>query len=67
LIKTKKCPECGGDMEEGYVPFITQIRWGSELNPRGEMLNRGGFWRPKKVKAYLCRKCQLIILQYGES
>jgi predicted nucleic-acid-binding Zn-ribbon protein len=47
MSEVKKCPKCGGEMEE------------TELLPRSTL---GGFWKPRIILPYVCRKCGYIEL-----
>jgi len=47
LSEVKKCPKCGGEMEKG------------ELLPRSTL---GGFWKPKRILPYVCKRCGYIEL-----
>lgn len=35
MSEVKKCPECVGEMEKGYVQLMERIRWRTEENRRG--------------------------------
>jgi hypothetical protein len=64
MSEAKKCPECGEKMEKGYIKLMEGIRWRTDENRRGELLQLGAFLWPKEYEGYLCRKCQLLLLNY---
>jgi predicted nucleic-acid-binding Zn-ribbon protein len=47
MNETKKCPKCRGEMEK------------AELLPRSTL---GGFWKPRTILPYVCRKCGYVEL-----
>jgi predicted nucleic-acid-binding Zn-ribbon protein len=51
MSEAKKCPKCGGEMEEG------------ETRP---LLTLGGFLKPRSILRYVCKNCGYIEL-YEES
>jgi hypothetical protein len=66
-----KCPECGGEMEDGYIPLLRGIHWREKGEPIGLAPAWGGLpetgvvWSRKKLQAFRCRNCELVCFQYG--
>jgi len=64
------CPECGGDMIEGYVTSNHSIRWarskseGSQFGIMAEGLTKIGWYSNPHVPAVRCKKCRLVIFRY---
>ena len=65
--EVKKCPECGREMEKGYI-ISDGIRWSNEKH---ELWGLGQefivHWRLltiPNVEAYRCTKCKLILFHY---
>jgi len=60
MSEVKKCPECGGAMEKGYI--ITEgIRWSKEKHARLAL------WEDfiPNVEAYRCTNCKLVMIPHG--
>ena len=63
------CPDCGKNMEEGYLSSRFPVFWSEGVSgfpvptQRGDvMLGKAlGLLRPK---AYLCRDCRTVITKY---
>jgi hypothetical protein len=75
MSEAEKCPKCGGEMEKGYLSS-KMVAWSDKKISnwswkgiwRGEMIiNRGYPYPIDNVEAYRCRKCNLIIFQYGKT
>jgi len=69
-----KCPECGEEMEEGYVTGAYGFFWakkkkffytlGDEDTER--LFVRLWDWYQARLVGYKCSKCEMIIFYYGE-
>ena len=63
------CPSCGRPMEEGYLSSRSPVFWSEEVSGlplparSGDVLlgKAMGLLRPK---AYLCRSCRRVIVDY---
>jgi len=55
---TKKCPKCGGEMEEGLVicPGADKAVWGTKMGVTGctSLENK------KEIKANCCKSCGYV-------
>jgi predicted nucleic-acid-binding Zn-ribbon protein len=51
MSEVKKCPECGGDMEKGYLRDAPWWR-------QGESLLQLGFG--ERIFAYRCKNCSYV-------
>ena len=69
------CPLCGSKLEKGYVASKLAAwsdkkisNWSFKGLFGGEMIiSRGYPYLIKNVGAYRCRKCKLVVFQYGET
>jgi len=68
MVRVKKCPKCGKEMEEGYISLMSGMRWRSNGDRglvKGELLFRGSWWGFSTLKLALrCKDCGLVIFQY---
>lgn len=67
-----KCPKCRGYLEEGAVAINQGLRWkrmkGLDLSEMSEHLpNTHAVARPNHLVAYRCRRCELVVLDYGRT
>lgn len=70
-LKKYPCPECGGEMEPGYITSVREIDWVYDIDafilhyPNSEaiMLSRG-IERPFLL-ALRCKKCKLAVMKYS--
>lgn len=60
----KKCPKCGGDLEEGVLDAPRGIDWRTQTYT--ETLLSPWHWTMPKLWAWRCKRCQLVIFTYGE-
>jgi hypothetical protein len=67
MSEVKKCPKCGGDMEQGFMYVGKGIYWDKDENRwvyRGmeTLIFR---WRsPIGVQAQRCKQCRLVTFFY---
>lgn len=67
-----KCPYCGADMEDGVIYGTHEVAWlkeevmviDSRLNEGSVRLSPKSFWRRPCVRAWLCRDCRKVIIDY---
>jgi len=66
--EVKKCPECGTEMEKGFV-VSNVIHWSSKkskiLTFGLEMIVPWQLWSIPNAAAYRCRHCKLVRFYYG--
>jgi len=73
----KKCPECDGEMERGYLPIgmrglqwsTTKHKWFADSLWQGNVESlTGDTFRAfvGNVEAYRCAKCKLVLAYYGK-
>ena len=75
--KMQKCPECHGDLEEGFLQAPSfgicwttdpNMKWGFMFNSKLEKLQKDWCGFPKvnkdKLPANRCRTCKLIVFRY---
>jgi ribosomal protein L24E len=70
MSEVKKCPYCGGEMQNGYVISDGQIICWSEKKSsiflvKGELLKRS-IWTPINLKAHRCTHCELVLFYYPQ-
>jgi len=66
MSEVKKCPECGGEMEKGFLISPRTLWWNTqkqEVFLGGEQLLRSN-WKGNNLEGYRCKKCQLIVFKY---
>jgi len=70
LSEIKKCPKCGGGLDEGYIIMIRGSCW-NENKPGfwkfaglNKPLTRVGWWRTPSFPSLRCRKCHLVTFDY---
>lgn len=67
-----KCPYCNKDTEPGVIQSQHALRWQKTryifLTKRETdiTLSDQNIWKGSAVKAYLCRECQKIVIDYSE-
>jgi hypothetical protein len=75
LSEMKKCPECGAEMEKGFV-VSRLVAWSdkkiSNWSLRGvfggeQVINQGYPYPIANVEGYRCENCKLIVFKYGEN
>jgi len=63
-----KCPECGSDMEKGYVITTSSLWWDAVVHAwghGGERLTSFSMLG-QNVEAYRCPKCKIVFFKYGQ-
>jgi hypothetical protein len=66
MSDVKKCPEYGGEIEEGFLISPGALWWDTQKH---EVLGEGEQIVPfsmsiQNLEAYRCKKCQLIVFKY---
>jgi hypothetical protein len=67
MSEVKKCPECGGEMEKGFLVTNRPLRWDTRPHmhiARGELLTP--VLDMVNLEAYRCTKCRLVVFRYEE-
>lgn len=73
-IGEMRCPECGSQMEEGYIPLISGINWRRQNESVGLLTVFSGlpgtvWWNPfkrPKLPGFHCKRCKVILFKYGK-
>ena len=69
LTSFRKCPNCGGELEKGYIHVNEGIRWDKEWhkwNPyAGERIVDVAWWGFPKIPSLRCKHCLIIVSHYG--
>ena len=70
------CPYCAGEMEEGIIQSPHEISWKKGLkrpvfgraafHEGSVVLSELSFWKGSAVKAFLCRDCRKVIIDYAD-
>jgi hypothetical protein len=67
-IGVKKCPSCGGEMEQGFIHAPRGIYWDNEEHKlhifTSETLISQWSWTCPRTQGWRCAKCRLVILLY---
>ena len=69
--KDVKCPECGAEMAEGYLPLLSGLHWRRPAEPVGlphalsGLPGTVGWQRRPRLHAFRCEGCSVITLKYG--
>jgi hypothetical protein len=62
-----KCPECGGEMEKGYL-VSEAIKWSTQGHPQWaleqETIVHGYAWTFTNTEAFRCPACRLALFRY---
>lgn len=67
-----RCPACGKEMDEGYVPVLAGLSWRRLGEPIGLPHALSGMpgtvgWRGRpRLHAFRCVPCEIVTLQYGD-
>lgn len=65
-----RCPECGKEMEEGFVTATQSIRWavgekqGGFFGVAAETLRKGSFFAHPRCPASRCTACRIVQFKY---
>jgi hypothetical protein len=68
-----RCPACGKQMDEGYVPILAGLHWRRPGQPIGLPHALAGLpgtvgWRGRpRLHAFRCAPCEILTLQYGDA
>jgi hypothetical protein len=62
--EVKKCPKCGGDVEEGLLNAGGGVDWLARTY--SERLLSPWHWKIPMLKAWRCKRCELVIFTYDE-
>lgn len=66
-----RCPQCGAEMTEGYIPTSAGIPWRDRNDPVGMPTIASGLPGTKsllkrpRLHAYRCPKCDIVTFKYG--
>lgn len=69
-----KCPYCNEEMELGVIPSRLELAWfkgverpklGAKFHKDSVVLSKLSFMEGSAVAAYLCRKCQKVVIDYS--
>ena len=68
------CPYCGTEMEKGVIASQNEISWESKRHLLGSaefhddsvVLAERSFMKGSAVVAYLCRRCEKVIIDYKD-
>ncbi|HML96790.1 MAG TPA: PF20097 family protein [Thermodesulfobacteriota bacterium] len=66
-----RCPRCGGEMTEGYIPSSAGIPWRDRNDPVGMPTIASGLPGTKSIlkrprlHAYRCPDCNIVTFKYG--
>ena len=69
-----KCPQCQQLMERGVIQSSQEIAWHrkkhliarASFHKGSVVLSAMSFWRGSASIAYLCRECELVIIDYHD-
>jgi len=61
----KKCPKCGGELEQGFVEPPRGIYWRDKEGKRQTLISMWN-WTVPKIKASRCGKCTLVLFLYRQ-
>ena len=70
------CPYCGNEMEEGLIQSPYELYWTAgdrrkflakaKFHDKAVMLSEYSFVKGSAMKAFLCRNCQKVIVDYAQ-
>ncbi len=63
MNEVKKCPKCSGDLEEGSLNAGFDALYWIARTYSEELLAHFA-WRTRLLKAWRCKKCQLVVFTY---
>lgn len=67
-----KCPQCGGEMEPGFLQGMRRIAWVKQphkvslLPKEGEILLENNTFKDFLFPAHICKSCKKAVLDYSE-
>jgi RNase P subunit RPR2 len=65
------CPKCNNEMEQGYLQGMRRVAWVknkhkvSLLPKQGEVLLENNYVKDFLLKAWICKNCKKIIIDYS--
>lgn len=72
-----KCPYCGADMEKGLIQNQYELVWlpgnkrklfgRAEFHKGAVILSKQSILKGSAVTAYICKKCEKIIIDYADN
>ncbi|MBP7401154.1 MAG: hypothetical protein KBA30_00895 [Clostridia bacterium] len=72
-----KCPYCGESMEKGLISSNHEIAWlpgekrklfgRADFHPGAVALSEVSFLKGSAVTAYICKKCEKVVIDYSDS
>ena len=70
LVAFRKCPNCGGELEKGYIDTSEGIAWHKDYHrfkfwAYEDILTREGFLGFPKIPSLRCKPCGIVISHYG--
>ena len=66
------CPYCNNELECGVIQSQHEIRWQKARHifathsDTSIMLSDRNIWRGSAIKAFLCRECSKIVIDYAD-
>jgi hypothetical protein len=72
LSEIKNCPKCGGELEKGFLMSNEPLFWDTKTHKffadSGEQLTfKLTRFTYQSLEAYRCKKCQLVMFEYGKN
>ena len=65
--EVKKCPKCGGELEEGAMQASYVVFW-NEDNLEENLTSQWSVGRRTlESQAFRCKNCELIVFYYGKN
>ena len=72
-----KCPYCSNEMEKGLIQSKHEIAWlpgekrklfcNADFHMGAVVLSEMGFLKGSAVTAYICKKCEKVIIDFSDS
>ena len=65
------CPDCNHEMEQGFLQRSGVMVWTKRIHKvtllpnEGEVLLMPGFLKPEEIPAFICKNCELIVVDYS--
>ncbi|WXG41973.1 MAG: PF20097 family protein [Candidatus Freyarchaeum deiterrae] len=68
MNEVKKCPECGGELEKGFVHVPRGLFWDTKEHKYGigssERLLSSWSWTMPRASGLICKNCRLVLFHY---